>query len=100
MRAISHIVLLASLAATALAAAAAARPSLQGACAVWDLHIVSLIEEVGAVEPTSVRLAAAAELLMQARAACRDENVKAMQLYEAIDLSPPARGTQPMFGLY
>jgi hypothetical protein len=73
---------------------------LQRACAAWDLHIVSLIENVGLVEPASVRLAAAAELLTQARLACRDQHVKALQLYETIDLAPPARGTLPVFGLY
>lgn len=93
-------VVLASVLATAVVAAATARPSLQRACAAWDLHIVSLIEELGLVEPASVRLAAAAELLTQARVACREQDVKALRLYEAIDLDPPARGTLPVFGLY
>ena len=81
-------------------AAAAARSPLQSACAACDLHIVSLIENIGMVEPASVRLAAAAELLTQARVACREEKVTALPLYEAIDLSPPARGTLPVFGLF
>jgi hypothetical protein len=81
-------------------AAASAQSRLQSACAAWDLHFVSLIESIGIVEPASIRLAAAAEFVTQARVACRAGNATALQLYDAIDLSPPARGTLPVFGLF
>jgi hypothetical protein len=83
------------------AAAATERPSLQSACAAWDLHIVTLIEAIGDVEPASLRLAEATAILQRARAACRAEQAaEAIRLYESIDLRPPSRALQPMTQLY
>ena len=84
-----------------LACANTDRPSLRSACAAWDLHIVMLIEEIGTVEPTALRLADAARALSWARNACdADDAASAMRHYESIDLQPPARATQPVFGLF
>ncbi len=83
------------------AAAAVERPSLQSACAAWDLHIVTLIEQVGEVEPTAPRRAAATDTVQQARAACRNADAReAMRLYESIDLQPPSRALQPLSSMY
>jgi hypothetical protein len=84
-----------------LSGPALARPALPSACAAFDLHIVTLIETVAAVEPASLRLVKAAELLQQARAACRaDDADEAMRLYAVIDLRPPTRALQPILDLY
>jgi hypothetical protein len=82
-------------------AAALERPPLQSACAAWDLHIVTLIEQVGEIEPASLRLAAATLTVQLARDACRNQDAAtAMRLYESIDLRPPSRALQPVSNLY
>ncbi len=84
-----------------LSAPVAGRPSLQSACAAFDLHVVTLIEAVAAVEPASLRLVEAADLLQQARVACREQNeAEAMRLYGIIDLRAPTRALQPILDLH
>ena len=82
-------------------AGVSARPSLQSACAAFDLHIVTIMEEAAAAQPASIRLVEATQILLQARAACRDNDaLEALRLYSTIDLQRPTRALQPLLGLH
>lgn len=79
-----------------LAATLAASPlygqSSLSACAAWDLHLFSQVEDAGVqgmVEPEV--LLDMVEGMMAARRACSNGSpVKAMHMYEELDLGPSA----------
>jgi hypothetical protein len=79
--------LLISMGATA-ALAGPERPHMKAECAVYDLHIVTLIEDHGLVEETESQvLWEAASRMLEARAACsRGDTQQGLQIYDSITL--------------
>jgi hypothetical protein len=63
---------------------------LETACAAYDLHLVTLIEDhglAGATEPDVLR--GAVTRMLDARIACRNgERRRALQIYDSIELAP------------
>jgi hypothetical protein len=66
----------------------ATRPRPEAACAAYDLHIMTLIEDLGLAEEADAQvLGDAALTMLAARIACRASDVKrALQLYDTIQL--------------
>jgi hypothetical protein len=81
-----------ALAATSPAASIASPDPLplETACAAYDLHLVTLIEDhgsAGATEPDVLREAVAR--MLEARIACRNgEGRRALRIYDSIELAP------------
>ncbi len=73
---------------TTTALAGVERPRTQAACAVYDLHILTLIEDHGLVEETEPEvLWQASSRMFEARAACsRGDTQRALQIYDSITL--------------
>src|SRR5690349_13432489 len=61
----------------------------EAACAAYDLHVLTLIEDYALVRPDDPgALAKAAMLIADARVACRTGYFeRGLQLYEAVDLA-------------
>ena len=69
---------------------AAAPLSLLTACAAYDLHLLTQVEDHGIAGETEPDVLRAAMLkIVEARTACREgEPLRALRIYEAIDLGP------------
>ena len=63
---------------------------LETACAAYDLHLVTLIEDhgaAGATDPDALR--EAVTRMLEARIACRNgEGTRALRIYDSIELAP------------
>ena len=86
-RLVISLALLVSIGTTA-ALAGPERPRTKAECAVYDLHILTLIEDHGLVEDTEPQvLWEAASQMLAARAACSEGNTqRALQIYDSITL--------------
>jgi len=75
---------------TTAATASVQRPRPEAACAAYDLHVSTVIEDLGLVDDTRPEvLRDAAFTMLEARAACRSGDVRrALVLYEGIRLEP------------
>lgn len=72
-----------------LAVDPAGRPSAQAACAAFDLHLLTQVEEAGTGEAVlqPERLLSAVEAIVAARRACRHGDIsEALRTYQAVDL--------------
>jgi hypothetical protein len=80
------------LAATSRAAsiACADQLPLETACAAYDLHLVTLVEDHGLAGTTEAGVLRRAVMrMLEARVACRNgETMRALQIYDSIELAP------------
>jgi|SRR5688572_26473801 hypothetical protein len=79
-----------ALAATTPSSASPDPPPLETACAAYDLHLITLVEDhglAGATEPDVLR--GVVMRMLAARIACRNgETIRALQIYDSIELAP------------
>jgi hypothetical protein len=72
------------------AAAASARPNPAAACAAYDLHFLTLLDDYGLTgQGDPAALTNAAALIADARTACREGDFdKGLLIYESVKLAP------------